>query len=259
MTLSKQSDAAAPATEPKGIWADFKELFKTLIVAVFFALIFRSFAYEPFHIPSDSMKSNLLVGDYLFVSKFSYGYSRYSFPFFGWPNIHGRFGGTSEPRRGDIVVFRPPGKPSEDFIKRLIGLPGDTIQMKAGVLYINGTATTKEYLDDWTDPEPDGRSGSPRRYHRYRETLPEGKSFIILNSKVPSPVEDTEEFHVPQGHYFMMGDNRDNSHDSRFTDDGHPLVGFVPAENFVGRADIIVFSWYDVVSLRMDRFFKLLP
>src|SRR5471030_1052444 len=135
----------------KSLLNEFGEIFKTLIVAIVFAVVFRSFVYEPFHIPSDSMKSNMLVGDYLFVSKFSYGYSRYSFPFFGFPHVSGRFM-EAAPKRGDIVVFRPPGKPSEDFIKRLIGLPGDKIQMKEGILYINGTAMEKEYVDEWTDP-----------------------------------------------------------------------------------------------------------
>jgi signal peptidase I len=237
---------------------DFRETIKTLIFALLFAFIFRSFVYEPFHIPSDSMKSNLLVGDYLFVSKFSYGYSRFSFPFFGWPHVSGRFLG-SEPKRGDVIVFRPPGKPSEDFIKRLIGLPGDRIQMKGGILYINDRSVVKEYMDEWTDPEPDGVSGRPRTYRRYRETLPEGKSYLILNGKNYSAAEDTEEFIVPPEHYFMMGDNRDNSHDSRYLDNGDPLVGFVPAENLVGRADIIMLSWEGVLSFRPDRFFKVIP
>ncbi len=255
----ESSPIKSEVSEPQsGIWAEFRELFKTLIVAILFAIIFRSFVYEPFHIPSDSMKSGLLVGDYLFVSKFSYGYSRYSFPFFGYPHVPGRFLATA-PKRGDVVVFRPPGKPSDDYIKRLIGLPGDRIQMRGGILYINDKPSAKEYVDEWTDPEPDGVSGSPVTYKRYRETLPEGKSFMILNRKYSSSAEDTEVFTVPEDHYFMMGDNRDDSHDSRFTDGGNPVVGYVPAENLVGRADMILFSWYDLVSFRTDRFFKKIP
>ena len=250
------------APQDKGIWAEFGELIKTLVIAVFFAVIFRSFAYEPFHIPSDSMKSNLLVGDYLFVSKFAYGYSRYSFPFFGFPHVHGRWGGHA-PERGDIVVFRPPGRPWEDFIKRIVGLPGDRIQMKEGILFINGEPCKKEYVDEWTDPEPDGISGSPRTYRRFHETMPGGKTYLILNYKTGMPQkEDTREFTVPAEHYFMMGDNRDDSHDSRYQDEPNepvPLVGFVPAENFVGRADMIMFSWYDWVSFRTDRFFRKIP
>lgn len=239
-------------------WAELRETIKTLVFAVIFAFIFRSFAYEPFHIPSDSMKSNLLVGDYLFVSKFSYGYSRFSFPFFGWPHWHGRLL-EHLPKRGDIVVFRPPGKPSEDFIKRLIGLPGDRIQMKDSILYINGNSMPKEYVDEWTDTAPDGRSGRTITYKRYRETLPEGKSYYILNNQLPGAVENTQEFTVPQGHYFMMGDNRDDSHDSRYQDGPKPLVGFVPEENFVGRADIIMFSWGRGFALRTERFLQLIP
>lgn len=239
-------------------WDECRETIKTLIFAVLFAFVFRSFAYEPFHIPSDSMKSNLLVGDYLFVSKFSYGYSRFSFPLFGWPHIHGRFF-EHPPQRGDIVVFRPPGRPSEDFIKRLIGLPGDHIQMKNGILYINGKACAKQYTDEWTDPLPDGNSGRSINYKRYIETLPEGKSYPILNNQTLGIAEDTQEFIVPKGHYFMMGDNRDDSHDSRYQGGGEPLVGFVPEENFVGRADFIVFSWENWLSLRFDRFFKIIP
>jgi len=237
---------------------DLRDTIKTLVIAVIFALIFRSFAFEPFHIPSDSMKSNLLVGDYLFVTKFSYGYSRYSLPFFGFPNVHGRFLEMHAPQRGDVVVFRPPGQPSEDFIKRLIGLPGDHIRMKGGVLYINGEMAKKEYVEEWTDQEPD-QAHYPITYKRYRETLPDGKSYFILNTQTPSEVEDTGEFVVPEGHYFMMGDNRDRSRDSRYLEHGDDVVGYVPAENFVGRADLILFSWRDWFSFRGDRFFNRIP
>ena len=228
---------------------EWKETFKTILYAVIFALLFRSFLYEPFHIPSGSMKSNLLVGDYLFVSKFSYGYSRYSLPYvLKLLPFHDRLFDTA-PKRGDIIVFHPPGlKPLEDqFIKRLIGLPGDRIQMKDGVLYINDKPMKKEYVDDWVDKEKTGEAGVLRRY---KETLPEGKSYFILNEKIPSDVENTDVYTVPEGHYFMMGDNRDNSRDSRYA---FP-VGFVPEENLIGRADLILFSW-SCGFICMDRWF----
>jgi signal peptidase I len=228
---------------------DLRENIKTLVIAIFFALLFRSFAYEPFHIPSGSMKSNLLIGDYIFVSKFSYGYSRYSFPL-GFPLFTGRIWET-KPKRGDVVVFRPPGDPSTDFIKRLIGLPGDRIQMKGGVLYINDKPMPKEYEDEWEDT--DGEHAT--KLKRYSETLPEGKTFSVLNEKVLTSVEDTGVYEVPEGHYFMMGDNRDHSRDSRFASP----VGFVPEENLVGRAELILFSWKGGLSFRSNRFFQPIP
>ncbi len=217
---------------------DWKETFKTIIYAIVFAVMFRSFAYEPFHIPSGSMKSNLLIGDYLFVSKFSYGYSRYSLPYvFKLLPFHGRIF-RSVPQRGDVVVFHPPGLPplGDSFIKRLIGLPGDHIQMKDGVLYINDKAVKKEPVDDWVDRDKEGEGAV---LHRFRETLPEGKEYLMLNAEMPSAVENTGVYTVPEGHYFMMGDNRDNSRDSRFPDP----VGYVPEENIIGRADLVLFSW----------------
>jgi signal peptidase I len=228
---------------------DTRETIKTLAIAIVLAVLFRSFVYEPFHIPSGSMKSNLLIGDYLFVSKFSYGYSRYSFPF-GLLPFKGRMFATP-PQRGDVVVFRPPGAPGTDYIKRLIGLPGDHIQMKDSVLYINDQAVPKEYVDDWTDADKNPSSV----LKRFKETLPEGKSYLMLNEAIQSSVENTEVYVVPEGHYFMMGDNRDNSRDSRYASP----VGFVPEENLIGRADLILFSWNGLLSLRTDRFFLKIP
>jgi signal peptidase I len=228
---------------------------RTVIFAVLLAVTVRSFAYEPFNIPSGSMKSNLLIGDYLFVSKFSYGYSRYSFPF-GLPFFSGRILGE-EPKRGDVVVFRFPPNPRIDYIKRVIGLPGDHVQVKEGIVYINGKEVPRHYIDDFADKENNIVKSIPR----YIETLPEGKVITILKEKEGQYVaNNTPEYVVPEGKYFMMGDNRDNSLDSRFD------VGFVPAENLVGRAEIIWFStdgsaslnpvsW--VSALRPDRFFKL--
>ncbi len=232
---------------------DFREAVKTVLIAILVALVFRSFAYEPFHIPSGSMKSNLLIGDYLFVSKFSYGYSRFSLPYvLKLLPVRGRIF-REAPKRGDIVVFHPPGVPTlgDSYIKRIIGLPGDRIQMKDGVVYINDNAVKKEYVGEWNDKD---KKGDAAVLKQYRETLPEGKSYLILNDKMPSDVENTDVYVVPEGHYFMMGDNRDNSRDSRFP----TPVGFVPEENIVGRADLILFSW-SCGFVCSDRLFVKLP
>ncbi len=233
------------------------ETFKIVVQALLLALVIRTLLFQPFSIPSGSMKSTLLVGDFLFVSKYAYGYSRHSLPFS--PNIFdGRIFG-SEPKRGDIVVFKLPRDDSTDFIKRLIGLPGDKLQMIDGVLHINGEAVKREPARDFDE--------NGRAYTRYRETLPNGVSYLTVDL-TPNGLEDnTQVFEVPPGHYFMMGDNRDNSTDSRVP----PLrggVGFVPAENLIGRAEIIFFSveegesvlafWKWPWTVRGERLFKLL-
>lgn len=228
---------------------------KTVILAVVLAVAVRSLAFEPFHIPSGSMKSNLLIGDYLFVSKYAYGYSRYSFPL-GIPWFKGRILEKHGPERGDVVVFRYPPNPSIDYIKRVIGLPGDRVQVKEGIVYINGKPLPRHYVDDFMDSENNMVKPIPR----FTETLPEGKVITILKEKGIDAANNTPEYLVPEDKYFMMGDNRDNSRDSRFE------VGFVPAENLVGRAELIWFStdgsaqylnpisWF--TALRIDRFFK---
>ena len=236
------------------------ETIKVVVQALLIALVFRTFLYHPFNIPSGSMEPTLLIGDYLFVSKFSYGYGRYSFPFVDFSFIEGRiWEGT--PERGDIVVFRPPREPNTDYIKRVIGLPGDRIQMKGGALYINGTAVEREPVADF---EGAGRFGAETSIRQYRETLPNGVSYMTLDMVQGSAGDDTRVFEVPPDHYFLMGDNRDNSQDSRFLDGP---VGFVPAENLVGRADILFFSvegspawafWNWPKSLRLDRIFDTL-
>jgi signal peptidase I len=179
------------------------------------------------------MKATLLVGDYLFVSKYTYGYSRYSLPF-SPPLFSGRIF-AHEPQRGDVVVFRLPRDDSTDYIKRVIGLPGDRIQMINSVLYINGEPVKRERVQDFIDVDESGRS---QRVRRYRETLPNGVSYDTLDLVENGYYDNTPVYTVPPGHYFMMGDNRDNSTDSRVLSQ----VGYVPFENIIGRAEIIFFS-----------------
>nr|WP_321458527.1 signal peptidase I [uncultured Cohaesibacter sp.] len=209
------------------------ETIKVIIQALLLALVVRTLLFQPFSIPSGSMKSTLLIGDYLFVSKYSYGYSRYSLPF-GLPLFSGRIL-ASEPTRGDIVVFKLPRDPSIDYIKRVIGLPGDKIQMIEGQLYINGQAVKHERIEDFVDTDEQGRKS---RVERFRETLPNGVSYTTLNLTDSNYLDNTPVYEVPAGHYFMMGDNRDNSSDSRVLSN----VGYVPFENLVGKAQVIFFS-----------------
>ena len=204
-----------------------------VLEALVIALVIRSLLFQPFNIPSGSMKATLLVGDYLFVSKFAYGYSRHSFPFSVVP-LPGRIW-SAPPERGDVVVFKLPSDVEIDYIKRVIGLPGDRIQMIGGLLHINGKPVKRERAEDYVMPDAFGRLVSVRQY---RETLPEGRSFYSLKLSENGYLDNTEVFQVPPGHYFMMGDNRDNSQDSRVLN----AVGYVPFENLVGRASFIFFS-----------------
>ena len=236
------------------------ETIKVIIQALLLAVLVRTFLFQPFSIPSASMKETLLIGDYLFVSKFSYGYSRHSFPFSIVP-VEGRIWAAA-PQRGDIAVFKLPADNSTDYIKRVVGLPGDTVQMVAGQLVINGEAIKREKVGVFTDNDAFGRELSA---DVWRETLPNGVSYNTLDITPNSPSDNTRVFEVPPGHYFMVGDNRDNSADSRVAGSG---VGFVPIENFVGRAEIIFFSmdegakpwmiWTWPWSVRWDRMFKIL-
>ncbi len=207
------------------------EFIKTIVMAGALALGFRSLLFEPFNIPSGSMIPTLLVGDYLFVSKYSYGYSRYSFPF-GMAPFDGRVFETS-PERGDVAVFRQPQNESVAFIKRIVGLPGDRIQVTDGVLRINDVAVNRVRKGFAT--ASDGYNVI--RFAVYQETLPNGKSYLIQERSDDDVLDNTNVFLVPEGHYFMMGDNRDNSRDSRTTS-----VGMVPAENLIGRAERLFFS-----------------
>jgi len=237
--------ADGAASQPQG--ESWLETVKTIFYALLIAVVIRTFFFQPFNIPSGSMESTLLVGDYLFVEKFAYGYSRNSFPFRAWPVggwMHGRLFG-SDPKRGDVVVFKMPNKNSseymEDFIKRVIGLPGDHIQVLSGVLYINGKAVPKVAVSPYVETDP---FGITHEIPRYRETLPNGVSYTVLDREPEGGEDNTRVFVVPPGHYFMMGDNRDNSDDSRLE------VGYVPAEDLVGKAEFRFFSiddsavWY---------------
>ena len=214
------------------------EFIKTIIIAGALALGFRSLLFEPFNIPSGSMIPTLLVGDYLFVSKYSYGYSRYSFPLSLAP-FEGRIF-EMQPERGDVAVFRQPQNESIAFIKRIVGLPGDRIQVVNGVLRINDVAVTRDRKGFAT--ASDGYNVI--RFAVYQETLPNDKSYMTQERSNDDLLDNTNVFLVPEGHYFMMGDNRDNSRDSRTTS-----VGMVPAENLIGRAELIFFSHNSSASL----------
>jgi signal peptidase I len=206
---------------------------KTFVYAILIALAIRTVAFEPFNIPSGSMIPTLLVGDYLFVSKYSYGYSRYSLPL-GLPLIPGRILVTP-PKRGDVAVFKYPPDNKTDYIKRIIGLPGDRIQMREGRLYINEQLVPR---DNPTEFDYIDTNGSLVKTRHYIETLPNGVKHPIIELSDQGPLDDTPVYTVPPGHYFCMGDNRDNSADSRILSG----VGYVPLENFVGRAEFIFFS-----------------
>ena len=246
------------AKQKSGGWL---ESIKTIVYAGLIAIGIRTVAFEPFNIPSGSMIPTLLVGDYLFVSKYSYGYSRHSIPF-SHNLFTGRIAG-SLPARGDVAVFKLPRDNSTDYIKRIIGLPGDRVQVRAGVLHLNGQPVRRELLGNFT-VEGDG----PRMVVRqFREILPPqagiaAHAHLILEMSDDQPFDNTQEFVVPAGHVFAMGDNRDNSLDSRAMN----AVGFIPVENLVGRAEFIFFSvdgsariwevWAWPMAIRWSRLFS---
>jgi signal peptidase I len=259
-----KSNSARKALSKKRASGGIVDTIKTIVYAVLIALVVRTVAYEPFNIPSGSMEPTLLVGDYLFVSKYSYGYSRYSLPF-GLPLFSGRIF-FRPPERGDVIVFKLPTDTSIDYIKRVIGLPGDTIQMKLGELYINDQEVDRKRIEDYLHQDSDGTIIPMKQYI---ETLPNGRQHRIIKLGDNGPLDNTGEYHVPPGKYFMMGDNRDNSQDSRVLSPGGgapPPVGYVPAENLIGKAQFIFFStdgsarlwelWKWPFAIRYDRLFR---
>lgn len=219
------------------VWTETKGFFNAFVVA----MIIRTFLFQPFSIPSGSMYPTLMVGDFLFVNKFVYGYCNHTFPFA--PNIMNNRIWSSEPKVGDVVVFNNPKDEGKDYIKRLVGKPGDRIQMKQGILHINGTPVKLEKIDDYHMVD---ERGNFLVLPRYMETLPNGVKHPILKAHPMGEgrLDNTEEFTVPSGHYFFMGDNRDNSSDSRVPS----MVGFIHEKLIIGRAEILFFStsakWY---------------
>ena len=235
----KADQKSAPKSPPLSASEEWSEFIKTAMIAVVLALLIRTFLYEPFNIPSGSMKPTLEVGDYLFVSKPAYGYSRYSFPF-GLAPIEGRVWAKA-PERGDVAVFKLPTNPRIDYIKRIVGMPGDTVQVIDGRRYINRQIVPRESVGLKRVDE----DGSIVVMTEYLETLPNGVVHSIYEEGDDHPLDNTPEYTVPDGHYFAMGDNRDNSQDSRVMNH----VGFIPYENIVGRASFLFFSTNGSASL----------
>jgi signal peptidase I len=231
---------------------------KTILYALALAMVLRFTIAQPFRIPSGSMQPTLEVGDYIVVTKWSYGYGRFSFAPLEGLLPHGRLFG-SQPQRGDVVVFRPQPEPDRDFIKRVIGLPGDRIQIVNGWLHINGEPVQRESLGEQAF---ENEHGIVEHIQTYRETLPNGVSYTTFDKIERSELDNTRVYEVPEGHYFMMGDDRDNSADSRVPS----VVGFVPYDNLVGPAQFVVVSFNNSTSLfrpwtlftgfRGDRFLK---
>jgi len=235
-----------PILEDLLIKEKMTEVFKTFIIAIFVAVFLRSFAYEPFTIPSGSMKPNLLVGDFLFVSKFSYGYSKYSVPYGRYIPLSGRIF-FRKPKRGDVAVFKFPGDNKTDYIKRIIGLPGDTVEIKNGSVFVNNKILERNSIGTFEDMH---RYGYLESFNLIEESNNFGKKYKVLDDTafngVVNPnsadnkfdVNNTKNYTVPKDHFFVMGDNREHSSDSRFLSQ----VGYVPKDNLVGKAAIIFLS-----------------
>lgn len=255
--MSVDADAKVTSKDKKARRSGLSDTVRVVIHALILAMIVRVFLFQPFNIPSGSMIPTLLVGDYLFVSKFSYGYSRFSLPFS--PDLFGGRVWAAEPERGDVAVFKLPRDNETDYIKRVIGLPGDEIQITDGILHINGKPVPRRRIDDFV--MRDG-FGNDRTVRQFEETLPNGTSYTVLDLVENSFGDNTGVYKVPEGHFFMMGDNRDNSTDSRV----QSAVGYVPAENLIGRAEVIFFSaaddaglwqvWRWPTTIRWERFFE---
>jgi signal peptidase I len=218
-----------------GVWRAIATYALSLILPLSIVLLFRTFLFQTFNAPSASMTPTLLNGDYFFVSKYAYGYSHFSLPF-SPPLFSGRIF-ASEPARGDVVVFRLPKDGVTDYVKRIVGLPGDRIQMKQGLLYINDTPVQRESLPQFAGGEVCG-SDIRAAVKRWRETLPNGVSFETLDCVDNGFYDNTPMYQVPAGHYFVVGDNRDNSTDSRTL----AAIGYVPFENLIGRVGMLFFS-----------------
>ena len=248
--ISKSDDVVIK----KNYWLDN---FKTFFIAILIALTLRTFAYEPFSIPSGSMKPTLLEGDYLFVSKYSFGYSKHSFPM-SFPGFSGRVFGKY-PERGDVAVFKFTQNTRIDYIKRIVGLPGDTVQVKDGILYLNNTAVDRKLKGPWRAKD---RNNIMQTYTRYEENLSDNFIYDVLDATPNGMLDNTDIYTVPAGHIFAMGDNRDQSSDSRILSQ----LGFIPFDHLVGKAQIIFYSrdrsepiwklWLWPSSVRLERIFK---
>lgn len=273
--MSAQMQDIAQPKKPK---STLMQELKSLSWAVLAAILIRTFLFQPFIIPSGSMKPGLLIGDFIFVSKYTYGFTQYSLPF-NLPLIPGRIFGDRKPKQGEVIVFRGTTIPDKDYIKRVIGVPGDRVQMRDGILYINDVEAPVTPDGNWVDDlwvkrtsgggEEYMRGSSQERVlKRYIETLPNELRHTIVKAKPygEAVFDNTPVFTVPEGHYFVMGDNRDESGDSRAMGLSHreAEVGFVPEEKIIGKAQIIWLSinarpwhiWEWITGIRFDRFFK---